>query len=315
MPRLSFIMPVKNGEDYVAQAVRSVERQAERDWELVVVDDHSTDDTLGVLKGIEREDPRIRIFENSGSGLVQALNHAYGMSSGRFLKFIDGDDLLAAAFSRNLDRVLRPEATYHEALIFEGTSAATARLRIGRRFEDMDLEESLRHLMVSPPRWAWTFSREVGDRVFPLPVDLPTPHADIYVALMFKKHAGVVHIPLPLYYYRQHPNQVYGGLFNFSREAVSRRAKAVLRIIEFIAAGELVEGMENPEGLLRPSRRYYGFLAEETLRWSELLRTKLPLSWKLRVAVIRGSPRLASRLSRRRAARKIKGCSPETGGT
>jgi glycosyltransferase involved in cell wall biosynthesis len=313
MPRLSFIMPVKNGEPYVAQAVRSVERQPEKDWELIIVDDHSSDGTPGLLRELGREDPRIRIAENPGAGQVQAINHGYGLSSGGHLKIIDSDDLLAKDFSRNLDRVLSRGATYHDAFLFEGTSAVVDRLRVGSRFEELELPESLRRLMVSPPRWSWTFSREVGERVFPLPPDLPSPHEDVFLGLMIKKRSEVVHVPLPLYFYRQHPGQFYGGLFNFSREAVTRRAGAMLGIIKVIAASEIVEGLAGSDDLLDPSREYYGLLARRKLRWIDLLRARLPLSGKFRVAVVRKSPRLAAGLSRRRAVGKIKARSSDNG--
>ncbi len=315
MPRLSIIMPVKNGGAYVTQAVRSVERQAEKDWELVIVDDHSTDGTLENLRALEREDPRVRVAENPGEGVVQAINHAYGLSAGRHLKFLDGDDLLPKAFSRHLDQILTPGATYHDAMLFEGDSAAVARLRVGRRFEELDLNESLRRLMISPPRWSWAFPREVGDRIFPLPRELPVPHEDVFLGLMFKKYSDVVHVPLPVYLYRQHPGQLYGGLFNFSREAVIRRAEAMLRIIRLIAASEIVEGFEDPDALLGPARKYYGFLAGEKLRWVRLLGSRLPPSLKARIIVMRRAPRLAARLSRRRALVPVRGRSRETGGS
>ena len=313
MPRLTFIMPVKDGEAFVAQAVRSVERQAEKDWELVIVDDHSGDGTLETVRELGREDPRIHVAESPGAGQVQAINHGYGLSSGSYVKIIDSDDLLPQAFSRHLDLVLGARATYHDAFLVEGTSGPFGRLRIGGRFGEMDLAESLRSLMISPPRWSWTFSRDVGDRVFPLPQDLPSPHEDVFLGLMIKKYSDVIHVPLPLYYYRQHPGQFYGGLFNFSREAVARRARAMLRIIGFVAASDIVDGLAESDILLEPARDYYGLLAGESFRWRDLFRAKLSISEKTRAAVVVKAPRLAARLSRHRAVKKVKGTVAETG--
>jgi len=64
MPLLSFVMPVKDGASYIEEAVRSLQSQALRDWELVVVDDHSADDSAGRAARLAASDGRIRVVAN-----------------------------------------------------------------------------------------------------------------------------------------------------------------------------------------------------------------------------------------------------------
>ncbi len=99
MPLLSVIMPVKDGEAYIEEAVRSLQSQAFREWELVVVDDHSADDSVLKAASAGGDDARVRVVANPGRGQVQAINFGYGLVGGEWLKIVDADDLLAADFS------------------------------------------------------------------------------------------------------------------------------------------------------------------------------------------------------------------------
>ncbi len=76
---------------YVADALRSALEQELEEFEIIVVDDGSTDDTVAVLRGFD--DPRIRIFERSHSGPVSTLNAALALARGEFIAFLDGDDV------------------------------------------------------------------------------------------------------------------------------------------------------------------------------------------------------------------------------
>ena len=304
MPILSFIMPVRDGEAYIEEAVCSVRSQAVRDWELIIVDDHSSDGSALKAASAAGDDPRVRVVANPGRGQVQAINFGYGLVGGEWLKIVDADDLLAAGFSDAFGSLSGAEASYHDALLLDGRPGRPLLLRVGPRFAAMSLAESLRRVQVSPPRWSWTLKRRVADRVFPLPADLPSPHEDVFFGLMIKKHARVGYIPRPLYLYRQHAGQFYGGLFNFSPEAVARRARAMLGIIELVGRSDIVRDVPDAVARLASSKTYFSLLGRDRLSWKDILLAGLSLDEKARVAAIRKAPVLAARLSRRRALRK-----------
>lgn len=94
-PRISVIMPVWNGDRFVAEAVDSILAQSLTDWELIVVDGGSTDRTMEVLS--RYKDPRIRIFQTpnsgTGSGLVAGRNLAIAESSAPWIACQDSDDI------------------------------------------------------------------------------------------------------------------------------------------------------------------------------------------------------------------------------
>jgi glycosyltransferase involved in cell wall biosynthesis len=304
MPLISFIMPVKDGGEYIGEAVRSLQSQALGDWELVVVDDHSVDGSIRRAAALGAADGRIRVVASPGHGQVQAINCGYGLARGDWLKIVDADDLLAADFSREFARLAGAEASYHDARLLGPGPEDRGRLRVGRRFAAMSLEQSLRRIQVSPPRWSWTLKRRVADRVFPLPADLPSPHEDVFFGLMIKKNSPVSYVPRALYFYRQHAGQFYGGLFNFSAPAVVRRAQAMLGIIDHIGRSEIVQGVGDAAALLAASRTYFTLLGRDRATWNDILGARLSPAEKARVAIIRKAPALASRLSRRRAVRR-----------
>ena len=90
-PRVSVIMTVHNGLPFVEAAVDSVLGQDFEDFELVVVDDGSTDGTAGVLAA--RTDPRLRLVRAPHRGRAAALNAALGLARGRYVANLDADDL------------------------------------------------------------------------------------------------------------------------------------------------------------------------------------------------------------------------------
>jgi len=306
MPLLSVIMPVKNGAAYIGAAVRSLQAQALRDWEIVVVNDHSADDTAGIVRALGGSDGRITLVDNPGRGKVQAVNHGYGFCRGELLKVVDADDLLAPGFSAALGRLRAAPASYHDALLLDDRTGGLSRVRVGGRFASMSLERSLRRIRVSPPFWSWTLARDVADRVFPLPTEVPFPHEDVFFGLTIKKAARIAYVPLPLYVYRQHAGQAFGGLFDFSPALVGRRAAAMLGVIGAVEKSDIVRGFADPAGLLAASKEYFSLLGRERLAWKDIIRSRLGLAEKARVAVIRKAPGAASWLSRHRTAGRLR---------
>jgi len=94
-PTLSIVIPAYNVERYIADAVASALGQTFADIEVVVIDDGSTDTTPAILAAIaaERRDPRLRIVRKPNGGLAAARNTGIRYSAGRYIGFLDGDDI------------------------------------------------------------------------------------------------------------------------------------------------------------------------------------------------------------------------------
>lgn len=89
-PPLSVILPVYNAGPYLRDAVQSILDQSYRDFELIIMNDGSTDDSWNTLQ--EFKDPRIHLFTQENQGLVATLNRGIDLSNGPFIARMDQDD-------------------------------------------------------------------------------------------------------------------------------------------------------------------------------------------------------------------------------
>lgn len=91
---ISIIMPTYKCGRYIADSIKSVQVQTYQNWELIIVDDCSGDDTIDIVQRIQLEDKRIRLFENNiNSGAAICRNKALREAKGRWIAFLDSDDL------------------------------------------------------------------------------------------------------------------------------------------------------------------------------------------------------------------------------
>lgn len=91
---VSIITPSYNSEKFIADTIRSVQRQTYTNWELLIVDDCSTDTTKHIVKDFIEDDHRVtfhQLGKNSGAGV--ARNQAVEMAGGKYIAFLDSDDL------------------------------------------------------------------------------------------------------------------------------------------------------------------------------------------------------------------------------
>lgn len=90
---VSVIVPLYNKEKFIGTTINSVLQQTDKDFELIIVDDGSTDNSAAVVKAIN--DPRIRLIQKENEGVSAARNTGIKESNGEWLLFLDADDELA----------------------------------------------------------------------------------------------------------------------------------------------------------------------------------------------------------------------------
>lgn len=87
-------MPVYNTEKYVRQAVESIAGQTLKELEIILIDDGSTDGSLCILKELNAEDNRIQVYSQANAGASVARNTGIANAQGKYIYFMDSDDLL-----------------------------------------------------------------------------------------------------------------------------------------------------------------------------------------------------------------------------
>jgi glycosyltransferase involved in cell wall biosynthesis len=123
-PKVSVIIGTYDCEPFVEECVRSVMDQTERNIEIIIVDDSSTDRTLSILKKLQSEDHRVSVHSQPHSGYPGCTrNHGIARANGQYITFLDGDDLYHQS---KVERVVCafeacPEAdvVFHDVLRFE----------------------------------------------------------------------------------------------------------------------------------------------------------------------------------------------------
>lgn len=90
---ISVICTVKNGENIIANTIKSVLQQTYKNFEFIIIDDGSTDNTLNLLYEYQEKDERLKIYPTVGLGRSKALNMAVQYCAGEFIANIDADDL------------------------------------------------------------------------------------------------------------------------------------------------------------------------------------------------------------------------------
>jgi glycosyltransferase involved in cell wall biosynthesis len=93
MVTVSVLMPVFNGERYLAAALESILRQTFRDFELIVIDDGSTDGSLRILEDYRARDPRIRVISRENRGIAKTFNELIGYAQGEYVAGNGQDDI------------------------------------------------------------------------------------------------------------------------------------------------------------------------------------------------------------------------------
>ncbi|WP_353851798.1 glycosyltransferase family 2 protein [Aeromonas piscicola] len=103
-PLISVVMPVYNCEDFVEEAVNSILSQTFKYFEIIIIDDGSTDNTREILQLLSRQDSRIRLYHQSNEGLVFSLNKAIKLARGSFIARMDADDIsVTDRFERQIE--------------------------------------------------------------------------------------------------------------------------------------------------------------------------------------------------------------------
>src|SRR5947208_15727245 len=92
-PRISVVLAVQNGERHLERSIQSILSQTVVDFELIAIDDGSTDHTAEILSMLQRDDERVKVVCQENLGLARSLNRGLGMASAPYVARQDADDV------------------------------------------------------------------------------------------------------------------------------------------------------------------------------------------------------------------------------
>jgi hypothetical protein len=214
-PLVSVIIANYNYGRFLTDAVRSVVDQSYTNWELIVCDDGSTDDSATIAQTLERSDPRITVLLKENGGQVSAWNHAYQHCLGDIICFLDADDTFHSHKLEMIVQTFRAQPrcgfAYHQfqyanqdlnvlpgvhpSEMSGGWLAEQALARGGFVFSATPAQLSLR--------------AELAASIFPLPATLR--FADGYICRVAPFLTEIASVAEPLSYYRIHGQNAIGS--------------------------------------------------------------------------------------------------------
>ena len=199
-PKVTIYITSKNYGKYLGDAIESVLRQSIDNWELLLIDDHSTDNSREIME-LYASDNRIRIFSNGGSGLQHAANLAIQNSNSEYIIRLDADDIfdehILLVLSNFLDRHVDHALVFPDYYLIDSWGSIFAQERRQTLYHT-------NHVMDMPPNGACTMIRKkVLSEIGGYRTDITAQDGfDIWSKLKNNHKTGNVNIPL--FYYRKH---------------------------------------------------------------------------------------------------------------
>ena len=288
MPEVSIVIPVYNVENYLEKCMQSVLAQTVRDFEVILVNDGSTDGS-GVLCDVyAKKDERIRVIHKENGGLSDARNTGIRCAAGNYICFIDSDDYVADFF---LEKRLAAAARHNaDIVLFDYVFVEEDGRPLYRYQAHLEAEQTLT-LETSPTLLNTTPSacNKLYRRSLFHTREAEFPKGRLYedLATIPKLFSGatIVYIDLPLYFYVNHMGSIMHRKAPDYGRRYDDRLFAVNSIIRFYTAAEIGEHLKENLEFLAIYHIYF-MLSIETIaedpksswlkRYREYIQTEYP---------------------------------------
>lgn len=155
----SIIVPVYNVEKYVAECIESVIAQTYPDWELILVDDGSTDGSHEICQKYAHQNEKIRLYSKENGGLADSRNYGVQKVSGQYMLFLDSDDFIEEKTLENLYKECM-KWNYPDVIMSEGMHEVNGTQMRGYKhwncseFQGLTGRETLLKTMKVAPNWS-----------------------------------------------------------------------------------------------------------------------------------------------------------------
>jgi hypothetical protein len=221
MSRISVLLHVYNAAPYLEESIDSLLQQSFRDFEIIAVDDGSTDESLAILQAAAQRDARIHLISRSNRGLVRTLNEALDLSQGQWVARMDADDICTPdRFQKQLDWLAQSNADACGSWmqIFGGNPQRVIRHPVS--------DEGIKTGLLFGCPLAHPSMMMRGDRLRALRYDPEWEKAEDYDLWIRAAQAGwkLGNVPEVLLYYRTHGQQ-QSHQSNNKQQALTQRLR------------------------------------------------------------------------------------------
>ena len=151
MSKISIVIPTYNASSFIHRCIDSIMQQTHVDWEAIFINDGSTDNTLQILESYAQIDKRIKVFSQKNQGPGVARNTGISLAQGRYIVFVDSDDIISPNYLSLLD-------AHEEDLVFIDVQAVDAEGKVVRheymsQYVGLSKDDLLRSQMTGKINW------------------------------------------------------------------------------------------------------------------------------------------------------------------
>lgn len=205
---ISVIVPIYNVSKYIGDCLQSILLQDYKDFEVLCVNDGSTDNSAGIVRQFEKLDRRFKLLQQPNSGVSVARNLGLEYAQGEYICFVDADDMIAPNFLRVLYESSEDGhfivCSYTKAPELLGNPHTKIRKFTIRQFIDKIVDEAIEH----PNLWAMMFRNDIikkHDIQF-YPGCVRNEDTEFYMKYLAHENNEVILTDYKGYFYRDNPN-------------------------------------------------------------------------------------------------------------
>lgn len=163
MALFSIIIPLYNAEKYIAQCLESIARQTYTDFEVIIIDDGSTDGSACICQKMTERDSRFTYYYKENRGVSSARNAGIGLATGEWISFVDADDYLAPDYLQTfMDISPKADITFFgETLLYENEENVSITPEATYCWERKDIEKNIYNLKCGShgDLFGWTWDK------------------------------------------------------------------------------------------------------------------------------------------------------------
>ena len=289
---LSLIIPAKELDECLFEAIYNYTLTFNCDYEIIIVYDFTDKKVYEKFNNNFNNNKKIILLLSPIKGRINALNYGYTQSKGDIIKCIDADDTLLSSYFDELEVMDNFSAHCHNASLIDGNNNVIGTYTFEKNILFKDYQYVLSNLK-SPPRWVWSFKREIAECIFPIPPELFAE--DVWFSLIIKKNCDkIFHLNSEVYLYKQYDGGEWGGIKNFSAEVMSRRARWNLKLIPVLLKNKIRLGIVSDDIFSNIISYYKVLLNKKSI--SNIILSKTTIYYKAKLFLIMYSPSLATLL-------------------
>ena len=217
MDKICIIVPVYNVERYVEKCIASILAQSYTNIEVIIVDDGSTDNSLGLCIEYSKQDKRVKVVSKKNGGLSDARNYGMQFCTCELVTFIDSDDFVSRNYVKNLYKLMQKYqadiACTNYIRFYDNCDVATVNKKIFEKVFDSQgaIKDVLYQKNIANSAWGKIYKFSLfEDIIFPkgrLCEDLGTFYK------LFRKASIIVYSSIQDYYYLQRKTSIMGSEF------------------------------------------------------------------------------------------------------